>query len=346
MNKTRFFAGLLISILVISLFTGCGRVRVEEGWTAEDLWRVAKDYFERERYLDAIELLTTFTLNYSGSTMIDSAQYLLAESHFSLKEYIVAESEYSRLIRNYPQSPLVDDSWVKIILCFFYLSPRYDLDQKNTERTIASVNDFLDEYPETDVTVRLAVKPTTWQSLRQVLTLGFWKPPQQTVEEVPLFRTKVVFPERGVNFGQWLLRLFTLGLYQPRNELRLPPSDLVDGDWIARRALQECRSRLAKKVFKAGELYYRQKKYPSAVIYADWVLELYPETSWASRAQKLKGDAYFAMHKYDQASQAYRLFLDGAQSEDREVVENRLKQCLEHIRKETASEIGAETGNP
>jgi outer membrane protein assembly factor BamD (BamD/ComL family) len=346
MNITRVFTGLLIAVVIISIFAGCGRVRVEEGWTAEDLWRVAKDYFERERYLDAIELLTTFTLNYSGSTMIDSAQYLLAESHFSLKEYIVAESEYSRLIRNYPQSPLVDDSWVKIILCFFYLSPRYDLDQKNTERTIASVNDFLDEYPETNVEVRLSVKPTTWQSLRRVFTLGLWKPPRKTVEEVPLFRTKVVFPERGINFGQWLLRVFTLGFYQPRNELRIPPSQVVDGDWVAKRALQECRSRLAQKVFKAGELYYRQKKYPSVVIYADWVIELYAETSWASRAQKLKGDANFAMHKYQEAAQAYRLFLQSSSLEDRSVVENRLEQCLRQLQKEAASEISVEVENP
>ena len=141
----------VILVTIGFLLAGCGRVRVDEDLGPEVHWAMAKSYFEHEKYLDAIDVLTSFTLNYSGSTLIDSAQFLLGECHFVLEEYILAESEYGRLVQNFPQSPLVDDAWLKIILCNFYMSPRYPLDQRYTEKTVNIIADFIDEYPQTDL---------------------------------------------------------------------------------------------------------------------------------------------------------------------------------------------------
>ncbi len=326
------------------LLTGCGTVHVDESWSALELWEISRDTFEQEKYLDASELLTTFTLNHSGSSLIDSAQFFLAECHFMLKEYIIAEAEYSRLVQSFPESPLVDDAWFRIILCFFYLSPRFDLDQQNTSRTVIAINDFLDEYPETDLTVRMAVKPTGWQSLRQVFTLGIWPPPKEDFQNVSLYRTRVVVPHRGINFGQWLLRVFTFGIYHPYNvEYKVPDSEFLDGDSVVRQALLESRSRLARKTYKAGELYFHMKKYPSAVIYFENVMEQFDETAWAVSALKMKGESYFAMHKYEEASQAYQRYLQIDDAPDRAKIENRLQECLTHLQ---SASITSEEGEP
>lgn len=332
MKKTHVIALFSVLISLLILLSGCGRVRVPKDVYPEELWAMSKDYFEREKYLEAIELLTTFTLNYSGSTLVDSAQFLLAESHFAMGEYILAEAEYGRLIQNFPESPLVDDAWLKIILSFFYMSPRYDLDQRNTVRTVVAIQDFLDEYPETDLSVRLAVKPTAWQNIRKIFTFGIWKPPRAKVEEESLFRTKVVYPSRGINFGQWLLRVFTLGIYNPQTSgLKIPPSAVVDGDWVVRKALEASRSRLARKEFKVGDLYYRMKKYPSAVIYFDTVLEQYGDTPWAKHALRMKGDSFFAMDKYEEAAAAYEKYLQVYTTSDAGVVEDRLEKCRRYL---------------
>ena len=332
MKKIRFITLLAILIPLLILLSGCGRVRVPEDIYPEELWAMSKDYFEREKYLEAIELLTTFTLNYSGSTLVDSAQFLLAESHFAMGEYILAEAEYGRLIQSFPESPLVDDAWLKVILSFFYMAPRYDLDQKNTVRTVVAIQDFLDEYPETDLSIRLAVKPTAWQNIRKIFTFGIWKPPHAKVEEESLFRTKVVYSSRGINFGQWLLRVFTFGIYNPGvSELKIPPSAVVDGDWVVQKALEASRTRLAKREFKVGDLYYRMKKYPSAVIYFDAVLEQYADTRWAQRALKMKGDSFFAMNRYEEAAAAYEIYLQVYDTGDVDAVEDRLNKCRQQL---------------
>lgn len=319
---------LMICFSLPFLLFGCGRVQIGEGMSAEEQWEIAKAYFEREKYLDAMDLLTLFTLNFSGSTLIDSAQYLMAECHFVLQEYILAEAEYARLVQNFPQSPLVDDAWLKIILCNFYMSPRHDLDQKYTEKTVGAIQDFQDMYSGMDIPVRLAAKSTTGQVIRSILTFGIWNPKPTKVIEIPLERTEVVYPRRRLGFGKWFLRVFTIGLYNPGiPELKTPPSSVMGGDWVVNRALDESRSRLARKDFRSGELYYRMKKYPSAIIYFDSVIERFDDTPWAERALKMKGDSYFAMKKYPEAAQTYERFLNQYESRERNVVKERLEEC-------------------
>ena len=261
MTPTRFFYAILILAGTFSLImAGCGRVRTDETMSQEDLWELANTHFRNENYLNTIDLLTTFTLNYSGSTIIDSAQFLLGESHFALEEYILAESEYNRLIQNMPRSLLGPEARLKMVLCNVYLSPGFGLDQKFTERAINSAQNFKEDYPSTDVTVRLARRTSGWGSLGRIFTLGLWKPKVKEVEDTPIFNTKVVYPHYSTGFGYWLLKVFTIGVYQPP-ELRLviPSYREVDGDWLVTRALLDSRSRLAKKDYRAGELYYRQK---------------------------------------------------------------------------------------
>ncbi|TKJ40689.1 hypothetical protein CEE37_06920 [candidate division LCP-89 bacterium B3_LCP] len=332
MNLKNLIYYIGIAAIVLVLFSGCGRVVLEEESTAIEQWEVAKNYFEREKFLDAIEILTLFTLNYSGSTLIDSAQYLLGESHFVLKEYILAESEYQRLVQNFPESPLVDDAILKIILCNFYISPRFELDQEYTEKTVNVIADFTDMYSGTDLTVLLSATPTTGQVIRSILTLGIWGYKKPAIADVPLEHTKVVYPRRRLGLGKWLLRVFTFGIYSPElPELKTPPSAQVDGDWLVRRAYDESLSRLAKKDYKSGELYFRMKKYPSAIIYFDSVIERFDSTPWAELALKLKGDSYLAMKDYQEAAQNYQRYLKKYPDGNRNTVESRLKECQKHI---------------
>lgn len=329
---------VLLIVLITSLITGCGRVQVGEDVSPEELWMKANQNFEREKYLNATDVLTIFTMNHSGSTLIDSAQFLLAECHFALNEFIVAESEYSRLVQNFPQSPLVDDAWVKIILCNLYLSPRYDLDQKYTERTVLAIDDFLDQYSGSDISLRLAAKPKTWQSIRSVLTLGIWKTKRERVDRVSLYRTKVVYPHRTLGFGKWMLRLFTLGIYNPPEPaLKIPYSSQVNGDWLVHKALEESRGRLAKKNFKTGELYYRLKKYPSAIIYFNTVLDYYDKSKWAEPSLLLKGHSYYTMHKYQEAAGAYERYINEFNGSDNSLAKARLKYCQQFLQGASAT---------
>jgi outer membrane protein assembly factor BamD (BamD/ComL family) len=323
---------LLLPLMIYTLMlAGCGRVHYDEHMTQEELWELAQNQFRNENYLNATEILSSFTLNYSGSPMIDSAQYLLAESHFALNEYILAESEYNRLLQNMAQSPLAPEAQLKIVLCNAYLSPPSGLDQKFTEKALASAQNYLEDYPSADFNLRLAPRANPWETLGTILSFGIWRPKPSEVTKAQIFDTKVVYPHYATGFGPWFMKVITFGIYRPPTPpVVIAPSTEVKGDWVANHALQDLRARLARKDYKSGELYYRQQKYPSAAIYFDRVLEIYTDTPWAKPALKSKGDALFAMHKYSEASSAYDKYISAYGDDALGQVGKRLQQSRQH----------------
>jgi outer membrane protein assembly factor BamD len=90
-------------------------------------------------------------LNHPGSGVMEDAQFYLAECHFNLKEYLLAISEYEKLIKSLPQSNYVDDSRYKMGLCYEKLSPGYGLDQDYTFKAINQYQQFLDDYPKSEL---------------------------------------------------------------------------------------------------------------------------------------------------------------------------------------------------
>jgi outer membrane protein assembly factor BamD len=119
--------------------------------TPEEQFEEAKQVFDKKDYYKAKTQFTVIVLNNPGHRIIESAQYYLAESHYSLKEYIQAISEYEKLIRSMPQSPFVDDSRYKVGLCYYELSPGYALDQEYSQKAIYQFQLFLEEYPNSDI---------------------------------------------------------------------------------------------------------------------------------------------------------------------------------------------------
>jgi len=74
--------------------------------------------------------------------------------------------------------------------------------------------------------------------------------------------------------------------------------------------LKECRSKLAKKAYKNGHLYFKRKQYEAALIYLKDVINGYHDTEWVAPAQFQIAEVYFKQKKYDQAKEEYQKFLE------------------------------------
>ncbi len=143
---------VLLFALLLAVLTGCSGRRKWVDEPPEVAWAKIQDKYERKKYLDAVDHLEIFLINHAGSSMADSAQFMLAESHFYMKEYIIAASEYEKLVSQYPQSPLVETASYKIGLSYYKLSPKYSLDQSYTQRAFDALQLFLEEFPGSEYT--------------------------------------------------------------------------------------------------------------------------------------------------------------------------------------------------
>ncbi len=114
---------------------------------AEEQYLEGKRLFEEGDYTNSVIVLDRVARLNIISKFADSTQYYLAESHFMAKSYILAQSEYERLIRNMQGSPLVKHAMFKIGLCYFNLSPVAALDQEYSAKAQRAFRDFADSYP-------------------------------------------------------------------------------------------------------------------------------------------------------------------------------------------------------
>jgi outer membrane protein assembly factor BamD len=82
-----------------------------------------------------------------------------------------------------------------------------------------------------------------------------------------------------------------------------PDSELLPE---AEKRLLECRTKLAKKEFKTGELYTKMGYWKAALVSLDAVLEEYRDTEFSDRALFLKGECHRKLGETEAADLAFR----------------------------------------
>lgn len=102
---------------------------------------------------------------------------------------------------------------------------------------------------------------------------------------------------------------------------RLFNSRYPDSDRVQESAeyISELRSKLARKLYNAADLYMRTDQYEAAIIYYDLTIDRYPETQWAERALVNEINAYviyadnsvssMQRERYSKAVESYEKYL-------------------------------------
>lgn len=155
-----------ILVYALTLFTlltiGCAKPPDISTMEPEPAFRYLQAKYADGDYLAVIDGLDMFTLKYSGSALVDSAECLLAMAHFQQEEYLLAAETYKELAQRFPRSPLVPEAMYQAGFCYYKLSPKYQLDQEYTEKAISTLQEFIDYFPGR---LDLAEKVTSAQKL-------------------------------------------------------------------------------------------------------------------------------------------------------------------------------------
>ncbi len=141
MNKLIFLFPIII------LLWGCSSSIDTVNLSPEERLKNAINLYENEDNEEAVKEFEAILLQYSGSSIIDDAQYYLGMTRYQRGEYIIAAYEFSKLIKNMPASSFVPDAQLMLAECYFELSPNYNLDQAYTKKAIQEFQAFIDFFP-------------------------------------------------------------------------------------------------------------------------------------------------------------------------------------------------------
>ncbi|RMF10110.1 MAG: outer membrane protein assembly factor BamD [Candidatus Neomarinimicrobiota bacterium] len=143
---------VLTTGIMVLLWTGCAGSKPENEMDFEARFKKGMEYFEKKKYVQAQEEFNYVVLSGSHTEWGDDAMFYLGESYFLNKEYLLAINEYDRLTRRMMFSPFIEQARWRICESYFKLSPEYYLDQENTHKAIDKIQEFLDDYPQSEYT--------------------------------------------------------------------------------------------------------------------------------------------------------------------------------------------------
>jgi outer membrane protein assembly factor BamD len=136
----------LISLILLSACSSSGsKIDTDD---PEQAFKIAKRKFDQKDYSDAIEDFSLLKIRFPGTDISDKIQFYTAESYFYQKEYLLAAYEYETFLKNYTSSLLYPEARYKLGLTYYYLSPKYSLDQEFTRYAINEFLNYIEQYPD------------------------------------------------------------------------------------------------------------------------------------------------------------------------------------------------------
>ena len=132
------YAALLL--LIIVLIVGCSTTKTSKVLPVNDQFKFAMDLYDNGKYLKAQTAFENLIYTYPGNAVIDTAQFYLGMCYYQRKDYGLASGEFKRVLTAYPNSGFADDSQYYIAMSHYKLSPKYSLDQGETNQAIYEFN--------------------------------------------------------------------------------------------------------------------------------------------------------------------------------------------------------------
>ena len=105
-------------------------------------------FFEEEKYVKASQQFNIIVERASHTDLGDDALFFLAESYFLNKDYDLALVEFEKLVSRMGFSPYIEKSRWRICEALTFLSPNYFHDQDSSVKAISQIQDFIDDYPD------------------------------------------------------------------------------------------------------------------------------------------------------------------------------------------------------
>ncbi|MBN8587264.1 MAG: outer membrane protein assembly factor BamD [Rhodothermia bacterium] len=159
--------GIFLFAIALSLGACSGSKQNKQKYqTPQEAFEKGKMLYDKKRYSDAIEFFKGVFDFGRTNEWADDAQYYLGLSYMGSKDYMVAEQEFMRFISLYRADTRSVEAEFQRLVCYYRLSPTYELDQTDTDRALTNMNIFLQRYPNDD---RVSQINTMIKELREKL---------------------------------------------------------------------------------------------------------------------------------------------------------------------------------
>ncbi len=139
-------------ILFVSLsFISCSEYQqVLRGDDTARKFSMADSLYEIGKHKKALQLMEQIVPAYRGKPQAEKLMFMYANTFYNMEDYYLAGYQFERFETSYPKSDSVEIASYRSAKSYYELSPRYSLDQKDTDTALEKLQGFIDKYPNSE----------------------------------------------------------------------------------------------------------------------------------------------------------------------------------------------------
>lgn len=155
MKIVGFYPLLFLPLLFIFLSFGCSDFqKLLNSNDSAQQYKEAESYYDAGDYPKATKLFEQVAPKYRGRPQAERVIFLYADSYYNNGDYYLAANQFESFIQSFPRSVKIEEAYFKEAMSYYHLSPKFSLDQEDTNTAIEKLQLFINNFPSSEYSVR------------------------------------------------------------------------------------------------------------------------------------------------------------------------------------------------
>ncbi|WP_106145775.1 outer membrane protein assembly factor BamD [Flagellimonas meridianipacifica] len=133
------------------VFTSCSeyqKVLKEDDVKAK--YELAEKFYKEGDYKRAQRLFEQIAPRYVGKPQGERVMFFFADTYYKNQDFYLSGYQFERFVKSYPKSDKIQEASFLGAKSYYMLSPKYSLDQTDTDKALSKLQTFINTYPESE----------------------------------------------------------------------------------------------------------------------------------------------------------------------------------------------------
>jgi len=138
----------LLFVFAALLLTSCGEYqKLLRSDDTPKKYAAMDSLYEAGKYKKALKIMEQIVPLYRGKPQAEPLMFKYANTFYQLEDYYLAGYQFERFETSFPKSDSIEVAAFKSARSYYELSPRYSLDQKDTNKALEKLQNYINKYP-------------------------------------------------------------------------------------------------------------------------------------------------------------------------------------------------------